>query len=152
MTASNTSSSPVAEERLLRVGLGQLYAHPSNSNLMADERLDKLGRNIEREGRYPPLIVRPHPHDAAAFEVLDGHQRLSVLRRLGRDQALCYLWPCDDAPRPLGHSQPPRRRGRSGTTLSASGRARLPLAKGRLSTPSAGERRGDRRDAGARGL
>ena len=31
------------------------------------------------------------------FEVLDGHQRLSVLRRLGRDQALCYLWPCDDA-------------------------------------------------------
>ncbi len=97
MTASNTSSSPVAEERLLRVGLGQLYAHPSNSNLMADERLDKLARNIEREGRYPPLIVRPHPHDAAAFEVLDGHQRLSVLRRLGRDQALCYLWPCDDA-------------------------------------------------------
>ena len=97
MTASSTSSSPVAEERLLRVGLGQLYAHPSNSNLMADERLDKLARNIEREGRYPPLIVRPHPHEALAFEVLDGHRRLSGLRRLGYDQALCYIRPCDDA-------------------------------------------------------
>ena len=64
---------------------------------MADERLDKLGRNIEREGRYPPLIVRPHPQEALAFEVLDGHQRLSVLRRLGHDEALCYIWPCDDA-------------------------------------------------------
>ena len=55
MKSSNTSSSPVAEERLIRVPLGQLYAHPSNSNLMADERLDKLARNIEREGRYPRL-------------------------------------------------------------------------------------------------
>ena len=64
---------------------------------MADERLDKLARNIEREGRYPPLIVRPHPQDVAAFEVLDGHQRLSVLRRLGHDEATCYVWPCDDA-------------------------------------------------------
>ena len=53
MTAPSTSSSPVAEERLVRVALGQLYAHPSNSNLMADERLDKLARNIEREGPLP---------------------------------------------------------------------------------------------------
>ncbi len=63
---------------------------------MTEERLEKLTRNIEREGRYPPIIVRPHPNRRRYFQILDGHQRTEVLRRLGHDQALCFPWPCDD--------------------------------------------------------
>ena len=96
MTDSSTSSSPAIEERLIRVALERLHAHPANANLMSEERLEKLARNIEREGRYPPLIVRPHPRLDEAFQLLDGHQRIAALRRLGHDEALCYLWPCDD--------------------------------------------------------
>ncbi len=74
-----------------------LHEHPRNANLMPEERRAKLRANIERHGgAYPPLVVRPHPQEADAYEVLDGHQRLAALRSLGHDQALCFVWPCDD--------------------------------------------------------
>ncbi len=95
-TKSSSLLRPAAE-RLIRVPLADLHRHPLNANLMSDERLDKLATNIARDGRYPPLVVRPHPEIADAFQVLDGHQRLEVLQRLGHDEALCFSWPCDDA-------------------------------------------------------
>lgn len=94
---TSTSSSPAAEERLIRVALTDILPHPANANLMSEERLEKLARNIGREGRYPPLVVRPHPDIAAVYQLLDGHQRLEVLRRLGHKEAVCFPWPCDDA-------------------------------------------------------
>lgn len=97
MNASSTSLLPgLEDERLQRIPLKRLLPHPANANLMSEERLKKLARNIEREGRYPPLIVRPHPQRRGYFELLDGHQRCSVLGHLGLDAALCYLWRCDD--------------------------------------------------------
>jgi ParB family chromosome partitioning protein len=63
---------------------------------MEEERLEKLATNIDREGNYPPLVVRPHPEEAGAYELLDGHQRWQVLKHLGHEDALCYVWPCDD--------------------------------------------------------
>jgi ParB-like chromosome segregation protein Spo0J len=95
---ANSSSSPVADdERLVRLPLARLHPHPLNANLMSDERLAKLKSNIEREGRCPPVVVRPHPLIREHFELLDGHQRVRVLRSLGHADALCYVWPCDDA-------------------------------------------------------
>jgi ParB family transcriptional regulator, chromosome partitioning protein len=86
-----------AEQRLVRVALDHLHPHPANANQMPEERLTKLARNIGRSGRYPPLVARPHPERAEEWQLLDGHQRWEVLRRLGHDQALVYPWPCDDA-------------------------------------------------------
>jgi ParB-like chromosome segregation protein Spo0J len=63
---------------------------------MGEEQLSKLAENIARESEYPPLVVRPHPQEEGAYQVLDGHQRWEVLKRLGHEQALCYIWPCDD--------------------------------------------------------
>lgn len=63
---------------------------------MGEEQLSKLAENIARESEYPPLVVRPHPEEKGAYQVLDGHQRWEVLTRLGHEQALCYIWPCDD--------------------------------------------------------
>lgn len=93
----NSSSSPVVKERLIRVPLADLHPHPTNANIMPKERLEKLARNIAREGRYPPLVVRPHPSMEEAYQLLDGHQRLEALRRLGHGEAVCFPWPCDDA-------------------------------------------------------
>jgi ParB-like chromosome segregation protein Spo0J len=45
---------------------------------------------------YPPLIVRPHPRSAGKFEILDGRQRLDVLRELGFSSARCEIWTVDD--------------------------------------------------------
>jgi ParB-like chromosome segregation protein Spo0J len=97
----STSSWPSAKgsretERLHWVPLGLLRPHPSNPNLMNEEQLCKLAENISREGDYPPLLVRPHPEEEGAFQLLGGHQTCKVLKRLGHEQALCYIWPCDN--------------------------------------------------------
>jgi len=98
----NTSSSPPPDAgsrrtgRLVRVPLDRLRAHPANANRMDEDRLQKLAENIRREGEYPPLVVRPHPEEAAAHQLLDGHQRWQALKHLGHKDALCYVWPCDE--------------------------------------------------------
>ena len=97
MPVVNTSSSRSAEDQLIRVPLSRLMPHPSNSNQMSPERLEKLARNIELEGRYPPLIARSHPDLPGHYQLLDGHQRVAVLRELGYDDATVFRWECDDA-------------------------------------------------------
>ena len=94
MRAAKTAAGP---EGLVDLPLDRLHPHPSNANAMTEAMLTKLARHVEREGRYPPLIVRPHPRHDDAYELLDGHQRCQVLRRLGYREATCLIWPCDDA-------------------------------------------------------
>jgi len=98
----NTSSSPLLDAgsrrtgRLVRVPFDRLRPHPANANVMDEERLEKLAANIAQEGNYPPLVVRPHPEEPGCYQVLDGHQRSQVLKYLRHEEALCYVWPCDD--------------------------------------------------------
>ena len=94
---AKSSSSPAVSDRLKRVPLAHLIPHPANANVMDPEVLETLARNITRNRRYPPLVVRPHPGREAHWQILDGHQRAEALRRLGYDSALCFEWPCDDA-------------------------------------------------------
>ena len=73
-----------------------LVAHPENSNFMNAEALKKLRRHIERTGRYEPLTVRPHPSEEGKFQVINGHNRLRVLRALNYQTAHCIVWNLDD--------------------------------------------------------
>ena len=96
--SSSSVPAPEAAGTLRAIPLAALRAHPANANRMAADRRAKLAANIVlQEGRYPPLIVRPHPTERDAFQVLDGHQRWAVLAELGHARATCYCWPCDDA-------------------------------------------------------
>lgn len=97
MQIASTSSSPPPEDRLLRVPLEHLHPHPANPNVMTDERFDALVRNIDRERRYPPPVIREHPSLRGHYELLDGTWRTKALEVLGYNDALCFLWPCDDA-------------------------------------------------------
>ena len=94
---ASSSSSASADDRLVRIPLGSLHPHPANPNVMEPATLAKLRANILLEERYPPIIARPHPTIPHEHECLDGAQRLSVLRDLGHEDALCYVWECDDA-------------------------------------------------------
>src|SRR5262245_48462901 len=78
------------------IPLEQLRAHPLNSNVMPEDLQAKLRAHIHRTGRYPFLIVRPHPEEPGAFQVLDGHHRVEVLRGLGHTEARCDVWDVDD--------------------------------------------------------
>lgn len=78
------------------VPLGDLLPHPLNSNVMPEDLQAKLRAHIKRTGRYPYLIVRPHPDLPDKYQVLDGHHRVAVLRDLGHAEARCDVWEVDD--------------------------------------------------------
>jgi len=78
------------------IPIDRLAPHPENSNHMTAEMLGKLRRHIERSGKYEPLTVRPHPSVRGKYEVLNGHNRLRVLRAIGHDSACCVVWDVDD--------------------------------------------------------
>ena len=78
------------------IPLGDLVAHPLNANVMSDELREKLRVNIGRTGRYPFLVVRPHPKTRGKYETLDGHHRIGILKDLGHTEARCDVWDVDD--------------------------------------------------------
>lgn len=81
---------------LQEIAVSLLLPHPLNSNRMDQKSLAKLRRHVERTGTYEPLTVRPHPTEQGAFQVINGHHRLRVLRSLGSPTAQCVVWNVDD--------------------------------------------------------
>ena len=82
--------------KIQEIPTGLLLEHPENSNFMNAETAQKLRRHIERTGRYEPLTVRPHPFEEGKFQVINGHNRLRVLRALNYQIAHCVVWDLDD--------------------------------------------------------
>ena len=78
------------------VALDDLTPHPLNANVMPEDLRAKLAAHIRRTGRYPFLVVRPHPDEPGKYQVLDGHHRVEVLRELGFTEARCDVWDVDD--------------------------------------------------------
>jgi len=76
--------------------LDHLHAHPGNANRMKAPLRRKLADHIAGSGRYPPLIVRPHPAITDHYQILDGHHRAEILRDLKHERAACEVWPADD--------------------------------------------------------
>ncbi len=101
----NTKASTTEPEESTRAGgrigpctvpINDLVAHPLNANVMSEELRAKLTAHIKRTGRYPHLIVRPHPEQPGKYQVLDGHHRLVILWELGHTEARCDVWNVDD--------------------------------------------------------
>lgn len=78
------------------IAIDKLTCHPDNPNRMSKANFNKLVRNIERAGRYEPLIVRPDPKDKDRFQIINGHHRAKALAKLGREKADCIIWDVDD--------------------------------------------------------
>lgn len=78
--------------------MDKLTPHPDNPNRMSKANFAKLVRNIERTGRYEPLIVRAvssieHPD---CFQIINGHHRWLALKELGKKEADAIVWDIDD--------------------------------------------------------
>ena len=78
------------------IPIEKLVAHPDNPNRMSKGNYAKLVRNIERTGRYEPLVVRPCRHREGFFQIINGHQRCQVLAELGYETAEVIVWDLDD--------------------------------------------------------
>jgi len=100
------------------VPLADLLPHPMNANVMPEDLREKLRVHIQRTGRYPFVVVRPHPTEPGKYEILDGHHRVEILRDLGHREARCDVWDVSDREAKLllatlnrleGQDQPMRR-------------------------------------------
>lgn len=78
------------------IALDKLAAHPDNPNKMSKATFGKLVRNIERTGRYEPIVVRPHPKRENHFQIINGEHRCRALAKLGYKTADCIVWDIDD--------------------------------------------------------
>ncbi|MFH2001837.1 MAG: ParB/RepB/Spo0J family partition protein [Planctomycetota bacterium] len=81
---------------VLNVSIDDLIPHPLNSNKMPVEFKEKLKAHIKRSGKYPFIIVRPHPDDPGKYQILDGHHRVVILKELGLTEARCDVWDVSD--------------------------------------------------------
>ena len=78
------------------IALDKLVAHPDNPNRMSKAKFAKLLRNIERTGRYEPLVVRPCPQKPDCFQIINGHHRWQALIELGYKTAEALVWDVND--------------------------------------------------------
>lgn len=74
------------------LALDRLRAHPDNANRMSRSARAMLSRHLRRAGRCPPVVVRPHPHEPGAYELLDGHHRVEIARSLGWREIHAVIW------------------------------------------------------------
>jgi ParB/RepB/Spo0J family partition protein len=82
--------------KIKSIPLNELVPHPDNSNTMSKANFAKLVRNIERTGRYEPLLVRPHPTRKGFYQIINGHHRRQALEKLGHKTASAIVWDIDD--------------------------------------------------------
>jgi ParB-like chromosome segregation protein Spo0J len=81
------------QNKIHRISLEKLHAHPDNPNSMSKETFAKLVRNIERTGRYEPIVIRQKD---TSWQIINGHHRVKALRQLGYKTADCLVWDVDD--------------------------------------------------------
>ncbi len=65
------------------IPLNCIQPDPRSANTWDQETLEKIIRNIERTGLYPPLIVRNDPNNPKRKFLVDGHLRKTALEKLG---------------------------------------------------------------------
>jgi ParB-like chromosome segregation protein Spo0J len=82
------------ENRVSSIPIDKLTAHPGNPNRMSKRNFVRLVRNIERTGRYEPLVVR---RQGDGFQIINGHHRCRALKQLGYETADAVVWDVDDA-------------------------------------------------------
>jgi len=80
--------------RVSSIPIDNLIAHPGNPNRMSKRKFTRLVRNIERTGRYEPLVVRRR---GGSFQIINGRNRWLALRQLGYETIDAVVWDLNDA-------------------------------------------------------
>ena len=84
------------QNTIQQIALYKLVAHPDNPNKMSVSTFAKLVRNIERTGRYEPLIVRRYRKRKGRFQIINGHHRFKAIKKLGHKSVDAIVWDVDD--------------------------------------------------------
>jgi hypothetical protein len=78
------------------ITIEKLIPHPENSNRMPVRLMAKLESNIRKSGNYETITVRRHPERDGDFQILNGHHRVEILRKVGIGEIKCDVWEVND--------------------------------------------------------
>jgi ParB-like chromosome segregation protein Spo0J len=81
------------DNQVSSIPIDKLVTHPGNPNRMSKRNFARLVRNIERTGRYEPLVVR---RQGDCFQIINGHRRRLALKQLGYETIDVVVWDVDD--------------------------------------------------------
>lgn len=79
------------------IPMQDLIPHPENSNRMAGNFMKKLEENIKKSDNYETITIRPHPEFESKFQILNGHHRVEILKKLGFEEVKCDVWEVSDS-------------------------------------------------------
>jgi len=74
--------------------INKIITNSLNPNYLEPADYKRLKELIQREGNYPPLIVNKRD---GKYYLIDGHQRLMVLKELGYTDVKVDIWEVDEA-------------------------------------------------------
>jgi hypothetical protein len=74
------------------LSIDEIKIHELNPNKMERKDMDKLKALIKQEQNYPPLVVNLREGE---YKLIDGHQRLQILKELGYKEIKCDIWKVD---------------------------------------------------------
>jgi len=80
-----------------RISIDDLVPHPENTNRMSTKFMNKLEENIRKSGLYETITVRSHPELEGMFQILNGHHRVEVLKKVSVDEVKCDVWKVSDS-------------------------------------------------------
>jgi len=78
------------------ISIKKLIPHPENSNRMSAKFMTKLEENIRKSGNYETITVRPHPEREGDFQILNGHHRVEILKKIEIEEVKCDVWKVND--------------------------------------------------------
>jgi ParB/RepB/Spo0J family partition protein len=81
-----------SELEVVQIDVDRLLPNPWNVNRMPAGLQAKLAAYLKREGFVEPLVVRPHPEQQGAYEIIGGEHRWRVAKeRLGYSVVPCVV-------------------------------------------------------------
>ena len=81
----------IKEAEYKRLPLNQILDDPMNPNVMTKEQLTALEFSIKKEKFVVPLVVNKVKKMEKPYMVVNGHQRLKILRKYGVLEILCAI-------------------------------------------------------------
>ena len=93
--AASSSSSPANEPRLQAIALELLHdTRSTRISCTRDGSRSSPATSSARSATRPSSPAHSRS-DSGEWQLLDGHQRLEALRRLGHANAVVFPWNCD---------------------------------------------------------
>jgi ParB family transcriptional regulator, chromosome partitioning protein len=80
----------------MSVPVDRLFPNPWNVNEMTPQMFQKEIASIRRYGFVDPLLVRPHPWEPGAWQIIDGEHRFLAGKEIGLDSFPCDIIDVDD--------------------------------------------------------